>query len=483
MKLWVVGLGRRHESADFVLIRILLCVLTFPLLASAGPNNTVIIGMRLENSTKPGTAILENGIIQVVEGSKIQLRIYGEGISALTWQIVYFGEVLASDTIPGVPSNGACHEKTSDLLVLPYVYDVRETSAVLSVTVQILRKEILYKDYRMCLKHDPGQPEHQHGEGHNLFIRVVEEEKLDLPLWLHIILLLVFLGLSGMFSGLSLGLMSLNPLELRIVQKCGTSKERRYASRIEPLRKKGNYLLCSLLLGNVLVNNSFTILFDILVGTNVVAIGISTFGIVMFGEIIPQTICSRYGLEVGANTILVTWVVMVLTFPASYPISKILDYILGKEIGTNYTREKLMEMLRVTQVSMGLCKEELNIIQGALELSTKKVEHVMTPLPDCFLINTEATLDFDTMTEIMESGYTRIPIYEKERSNIVDMLYVKDLAFVDPDDCTPLKTITKFYNHPVHYVLNTTTLGAALEEFKKGNKEGYLRQIPTLSAA
>nr|BAA90926.1 unnamed protein product [Homo sapiens] len=84
------------------------------------------------------------------------------------------------------------------------------------------------------------------------------------------------------------------------------------------------------------------------------------------------------------------------------------------------------------------------------------------------MITGEAILDFNTMSEIMESGYTRIPVFEGERSNIVDLLFVKDLAFVDPDDCTPLKTITKFYNHPLHFVFNDTKLDAMLEEFKKG---------------
>ena len=45
---------------------------------------------------------------------------------------------------------------------------------------------------------------------------------------------------------------------------------------------------------------------------------------------------------------------------------------------------------------------------------------------------------------------------------------MKDLALVDPDDCTPMTTITKFYNHPLHFVFNDTKLDAMLEEFKKG---------------
>ncbi len=69
------------------------------------------------------------------------------------------------------------------------------------------------------------------------------------------------------------------------------------------------------------------------------------------------------------------------------------------------------------------------------KLRTKTVEDVMTPLSNCFMIHTDTVLDFNTMSEIMESGYTRIPVCDTERSNIVDVLHVKDLAFVDPDDC------------------------------------------------
>ncbi|XP_009074916.1 PREDICTED: metal transporter CNNM4, partial [Acanthisitta chloris] len=288
------------------------------------------------------------------------------------------------------------------------------------------------------------------------------------PLWLEVILIMGLLVLSGMFSGLNLGLMALDPMELRIVQNCGTDKEKRYARKIEPIRRKGNYLLCSLLLGNVLVNTTLTILLDDLTGSGFGAVIASTIGIVIFGEIVPQALCSRHGLAVGANTIVVTKFFMLVTFPLSYPISKLLDCILGQEIGTVYNREKLVEMLKVTEPYNDLVREELNMIQGALELRTKTVEDVMTPLQNCFMINSDAILDFNTMSEIMESGYTRIPVYEDERSNIMDILYVKDLAFVDPDDCTPLKTITKFYNHPVHVVFHDTKLDAMLEEFKKG---------------
>ncbi|XP_053153878.1 metal transporter CNNM4-like isoform X1 [Hemicordylus capensis] len=451
---------RKATGSVMALLKVLLLLLHSPLPASAGNgeknSDTEIIGMRLVRSDKPVADAMNNGLIQVMEGSKIRLKIFGRGFNVDTWKIVYFVEV------PDI-HNATCYERSSDLLMGQSIGVLRKTSAVLNVTVQTLRKHFSLKTYMMCL--DRAGPQRLNND--DLFIQVAEE-RLFLPFWLQICSIFLLLGISGILSGLNLGLMSLDPMELRIVQNCGTTKERKYATKIEPIRRKGNYLLCSLLITNVLVNSSLTMLFDTLVGKNILAILASTFGIVLVGEIIPQAICSRHGLAVGAGTIQITRFVMIVTFPLSYPISKLLDYFLGQEMGTIYNREKLMEMLKLTEPYNDLMKEELNIIQGALELRNKTVEHVMTPLQDCFLINSNAILDFNTMTEIMESGYTRIPIYEKERSNIIDMLYVKDLAFVDPDNCTPLKTITKFYNHPVHYVDHNTKLGEVLEEFKKG---------------
>ena len=109
----------------------------------------------------------------------------------------------------------------------------------------------------------------------------------------------------------------------------------------------GNYLLCSILLGNVLVNNSLTIVLDSITGGGgALAVVLSTLAIVIFGEIIPQSICSRHGLAVGAHTIWLTKFFMLLTCPLSFPISKILDWVLGSEIGTVYNRERLMELIR-----------------------------------------------------------------------------------------------------------------------------------------
>ncbi|XP_047448230.1 metal transporter CNNM4 [Mugil cephalus] len=434
---------------------------------------TRILGMRLESSDRPAETT-KAGVIQVTEDSHILFRFYGLHLLPNSWEIVRFAELDSSDkedeTLGSLPdtSNRTCPEHTKDIEVKgPMEVSNQNTTGVVTLIIRQLRKTEVVKVFGLCVLDVQEQKWQLLGEKESR-LRVVEEKKSLLPIWLQVILISFLLVLSGMFSGLNLGLMALDPMELRIVQSCGTEKEKKYARKIEPIRRKGNYLLCSLLLGNVLVNTTLTILLDDLTNSGVGAVVASTVGIVIFGEIVPQALCSRHGLAVGANTIMVTKLFMLLTFPLSWPISKILDCVLGQEIGTVYNREKLVEMLKVTEPYNDLVKEELNMIQGALELRTKTVEDVMTPLNNCFMIHSDAVLDFNTMSEIMESGYTRIPVYEDERSNIVDVLFVKDLAFVDPDDCTTLKTITKFYNHPVHFVFHDTKLDSMLEEFKKG---------------
>ncbi|XP_054466423.1 metal transporter CNNM4-like [Anoplopoma fimbria] len=439
-----------------------------------------VLGMRLERSDTPaGTT--ERGVIQVTEGSDILLRFYGLRLLPNTSSLLKFTELYSSEQLDDVagalanPVNRTCTELTKDIEVKGLmVVSNHNTSGVVSLRVKQLRKSEVVKVFALCVREVRAAQANSEEEMWFLLdeqdgrVRVVEVAKSLLPVWLQVILICFLLVLSGMFSGLNLGLMALDPMELRIVQSCGTEKEKKYARKIEPIRRKGNYLLCSLLLGNVLVNTTLTILLDDLTKSGIGAVVASTVGIVIFGEIVPQALCSRHGLAVGANTIMVTKLFMLLTFPLSWPISKILDCVLGQEIGTVYNREKLVGMLKVTEPYNDLVKEELNMIQGALELRTKTVEDVMTPVGDCFMIHSDTVLDFNTMSEIMESGYTRIPVYEHERSNIVDILYVKDLAFVDPDDCTTLKTITKFYNHPVHFVFHDTKLDSMLEEFKKG---------------
>ncbi|ELK14797.1 Metal transporter CNNM3 [Pteropus alecto] len=176
----------------------------------------------------------------------------------------------------------------------------------------------------------------------------------------------------------------------------------------------------------------------------------------LVAEVLPATVSGRWTLALAPRALALSRLAVLLTLPVALPVGQLLE--LASRPGR--LRERVLELAR------GCGDPYSDLSKGVLRCRT--VEDVLTPLEDCFMLDAGTVLDFGVLASIMQSGHTRIPVYEEERSNIVDMLYLKDLAFVDPEDCTPLSTITRFYNHPLHFVFNDTKLDAVLEEFKRG---------------
>uniref|UniRef100_A0A0K0EIG4 CNNM transmembrane domain-containing protein n=1 Tax=Strongyloides stercoralis TaxID=6248 RepID=A0A0K0EIG4_STRER len=293
----------------------------------------------------------------------------------------------------------------------------------------------------------------------------VEPKKYIMPLWIQICVIVFCAILSGLFSGLNLGLMTLTLQELELITKSGSEQDQKYATVIIPIRKNGNFLLCSLIIGNVLVNSAISILMDDLT-SGLISLISSSAGIVLFGEIIPQSLCVKKGLAVGAKTIWITKFFMLITFPISYPLSKLLDLVIGKEV-TSYDRKKLMELIKMTTKNESAM--EFKIAVGAMEITEKTVKDVMTKIEDVFMLPETTVLNEQKVTEIVNMGYTRIPVYaNNNRNNVVSLLFIKDLALMDPDQNFTVKTVCSYHQHFLKFVVEDTPLKAMLEEFKKG---------------
>ena len=71
-------------------------------------------------------------------------------------------------------------------------------------------------------------------------------------------------------------------------------------------------------------------------------------------------------------------------------------------------------------------------------------------MQDCYMLPLKSYLNFETVSEIREQGYSRIPVYDGDRSNILHILFAKDLMFIDPDDNMPLAMVCEFYNNEVN---------------------------------
>ncbi|KAL7578316.1 hypothetical protein ACA910_012727 [Epithemia clementina (nom. ined.)] len=287
------------------------------------------------------------------------------------------------------------------------------------------------------------------------------------PLAIQIILIFALLFMSAFFSGLTLGLMSLDKTGLEIVMEGDDAKYAEYARRIYPLRKRGNLLLCTLLFGNVCVNSLLSILTADKFG-GAVGLVSSTFLIVIFGEIVPQALCQRYSLEVGSACVPVVRVIMVVLFPVSFPLAYALDFALGEELATTYSNAEMLKLLQIHVQEKKIDPETAIAMQGALKYKSTTVKEVMTPLENTFMLSSDEQLNFETIAKIFKTGYSRIPVFNIDKNNVIGLLFVKDLIFIDPEDNTRVSDFVDIFGRGLHVVWPDDSLGDVLRELKSG---------------
>ena len=102
--------------------------------------------------------------------------------------------------------------------------------------------------------------------------------------WWQFVLAALLVLLSGLFSGLTLGLLGLDKTLLEVILESGEEREREYAKKIAPVREHSNLLLCTLLLGNTVVNSLLSILLSSIT-SGFIGLLLSTALIVVFGTV------------------------------------------------------------------------------------------------------------------------------------------------------------------------------------------------------
>ncbi|KAG2442805.1 hypothetical protein HXX76_002884 [Chlamydomonas incerta] len=237
--------------------------------------------------------------------------------------------------------------------------------------------------------------------------------------------------MSGLMSGLTLGLMSLDSVELEVLLRSGTPKEQKYARKIMPLIKSGHHLLVTLLLCNAMAMEALPLFLDKL-ATPFIAVAISVTAVLFFGEIIPQSVCSRYGLRIGAHLSPLVRALMWLCTPVAWPLAKLLDKLLGPDHHTLFRRRQLKELVSIHAEDAGmggaLTRDEIKVITGALDLTAKVAYRAMTPLDKVFMLSASDSLDEATLLGVLRSGHSRIPVHAAhDRGDVVGLVLVKEL--------------------------------------------------------
>ncbi|KAI9572515.1 hypothetical protein HD554DRAFT_2293048, partial [Boletus coccyginus] len=263
---------------------------------------------------------------------------------------------------------------------------------------------------------------------------------------------------GGVFAGLTLGLMGLDELHLRVLATSSDDVvEKKNAQKVLNLMHKGrHWVLVVLLLANVIINESLPIFLDGAIGGGIAAVAISTTAIEHSQpstRIIPQAVSVRYGLAIGARCAPFVLGLMYLFAPIAWPIAKLLDHVLGANEAHTYKKAELKSFLQFHRTGEEpLRDDEISILNGVLELNTKNVETIMTPIKDVVTLCVDTILDHPTVDAMhstphltiqllfrLNSGYSRIPIHEQGNPLAFrGLLLVKKLLTYDPAKALPV---------------------------------------------
>jgi metal transporter CNNM len=256
--------------------------------------------------------------------------------------------------------------------------------------------------------------------------------------YVYIITLPLLVLANGLIAGLTLGLLSLDETKLTVLQKSGTTAQKIAATRIHPLRSNPHLLLATLLLGNTVINETLPILLQNVVSNQWIAVLISVALVLTFAELIPQALCTHYGLQIGSQFAWFVYILRVVFYPFAWPIAKLLDIVLGPHEGALYKKAELKEFVILHGENHGgdLSPDEVKIVQGTLTLHGKTVNQVMTRLDHVFMLEADDILDRDTLQSIADAGHSRIPVYERSLDNVLGIILVKNLILLDKNDST-----------------------------------------------
>ena len=237
---------------------------------------------------------------------------------------------------------------------------------------------------------------------------------------------IICLILSAFFSGAEIAFFSISESKLRTLAEEG----HKAAKLALHLRGKPHRLLSTILIGNNLVNilaaTLTTLIANQMFGIEAVAIatGVLTFLVLMFGEIVPKTICQKHA-ETAVQIIAypIYWFEKLFT-PALYLLDPfILKMTGGRSITLHYASEEELKLMLDAGDKAGVLEtEEVKMIKAVFEFTDLTAEDVMTPRIYKFGLDGNVSLA-DAREDLFKSKFSRIPVYDNNLDNIIGILY------------------------------------------------------------
>ncbi len=257
-------------------------------------------------------------------------------------------------------------------------------------------------------------------------------------------LLLFLVCCSAFFSASETALTSLSKIRLRNM----VEENVKNADLIMKLLEDPNRLLSSILVGNNLVNNGASALttaiaIQLFAGDTgdgaAIATVVITIIILIFGEITPKTIAAQKAEKVA---LVVVKIISLCVF-LFRPVVAVLNIVTGRlvmlfgcvpgEKAPLITEAELKTIVNVSHEEGVLELDERTMINNVFDFSDSKAKDVMTPRTDIVAVPKDISYE-DYVALVKEEGFSRMPVYGEDLDDIIGILYVKDVFFLEKSE-------------------------------------------------
>jgi len=288
----------------------------------------------------------------------------------------------------------------------------------------------------------------------------------------HLFLLFIFLGLSGLFAASEIALVNLTPSQVRRIVKQGT----RHSRRLVFWERDPDKILITISIVTNLVNiaasaTTVTIFVHVIPQISVdsaavIATFVATLLLLIFGEITPKLLGKRHPVTVSIGVLPILLFLGKVVNPLSKVVLKLSRSILsflGKESQEIFPpeshREEIKALLELVKKEV-VSERENKMLMSILRLEETKVRDIMLNRMNmvCLEINTP----YEEVLEIVrDSGFSRIPVYEKTLENIKGILLAKDILSCWDEKRFQLASLMR----PAKFMPEVITIDRALREF------------------
>lgn len=240
----------------------------------------------------------------------------------------------------------------------------------------------------------------------------------------------LLLAISALVSGSEVAFFSLSSRDQQSMRSEGDGRDQAILSLLEDV----DSLLATILVTNNLVNICIVILTSNIIDTIftfhsatfefVVKSVLVTFLLLLFGEILPKVFSQGNPRGFARFVVYPIKLFRIITYPLSYILVRTGGRL--SRMASRGTEISMEELADAVDLARGSSPQEHQMLSGIVNFVNTEVEEIMRPRIDIVAVELTSTYE-QVKATIIESGYSRIPVYDEDLDNIKGALYVKDL--------------------------------------------------------